>query len=239
MQTRLIGAGRLPIIGGFHQRLPGDSFRNASHQRSLLRPRARQQCADFARRRAHCLHPPAGQQDRGPLGFLAVDHERRWQPASLPDQGLRSALVVGREAHPLYRRWRAARPADLRPLDRCRWARHAGHARHRQSGRRALVAGRQIHRVLHVRAGKRQLEDQHAARARRRQVDGRAAHGGNAALPPGSGWIPRRRAHASVRRLGRWRRAAPDHQRQVERGRRRIARRCSDGLDARQQGHRV
>ncbi len=54
---------------------------------------------------------------------------------------------------------------------------------------------------------------------------GSPRRGGNAALSSGSGWLPRGRAHASVRRLGRWRRAPPDHERQVERGRRRIARR--------------
>ena len=39
------------------------------------------------------------------------------------------------------------------------------------------------------------------------QVDRRAAHRGNAALPPGSGRFPARRAHASVRGFRRWRRA--------------------------------
>ena len=189
--------------------------------------------ADFARWRAHCLHPPTGQQDRGPLGFLALDHERRRQPASVPDQRLEPALVVRRKAHSLHRRWRAARPADLCPLDRYRRARHAGHARHREGGRRALVAGWQVHRVLHVRAGKGHLENQHAGGARRRPLDGRAAGGGIAALSPGSGWFPGGRAHASVRGRGRWRRAPPDYQRQVERGRRRIARRRTHGLDSR------
>ena len=53
-----------------------------------------EQSSDFAQWRAHCLRPPAGQQDRGPLGFLALDHELRWQPASVPYKRLKPPLVV-------------------------------------------------------------------------------------------------------------------------------------------------
>ena len=141
-----------------------------------------------------------------------LDRQRRRQPEPVPSQGLRPALVIGRQAHAVYRRRRAARAADFRPMDRRRRPGHADHARHRQCRRRALVAGRKVDRVLHVRAGKRQLEHQHARGSARRQVDRRAAHRGYAALPPGSGRFPAGRAHASVCGFRRWRRGAADYQ---------------------------
>jgi hypothetical protein len=55
---------------------------------------------------------------------------------------------------------------------RIRRARHAGHSRDREGRRGAPVARWQLHRVLHVRAGKGHLEDQHAGRAGRRPLDG-------------------------------------------------------------------
>ena len=67
----------LAIVGGFHRRFPGDSLLHAPHQRPLFRSGAREQSINFARRGTPRLHPPTGQQDRGPLGFRTLDHERR------------------------------------------------------------------------------------------------------------------------------------------------------------------
>ena len=66
-----------------------------------------------------------------------------------------------------------------------------------------------------------------------------AARGGIAALPAGSGGLPGGWPQSSLRGGGRRRSAPADHERQVGRGRRRIAGRRADGLDTRQQSHRV
>src|SRR5207249_7074603 len=70
-----------------HSRRPGDLIGQPSDERSLLRFRAREQSTDFAGWRAHRVHAAACQQDRRPLGFLALDDERRWQPARFLAKG--------------------------------------------------------------------------------------------------------------------------------------------------------
>ena len=145
--------------------------------------------------------------------------------ASLPRQGLGGALVARRQASAVSRRGRAEGAAALRALGGCRRPGHADHPCRRGAAQRAVVARRQVGRLLHVHRGPGEVDDQHAARAEGREVDAGAPRGRHDPLPAGSGRLPRRRVHAPLRRAGRGRHAASADDRQVERRRRRAPRR--------------
>ena len=147
-------------------------------------------------------------QARRQVGVGAVDHQRRRLAAPLPRQGLGCPLVAGRQAAAVSRRGRAEGAAALRPLGRRRRPGHADHPRRRAAAQRAVVAGRQVDRLLDVRARSGEVDDQHAGRTEGREVDAGAARGRHDPLPAGSGRVPRGRVHASLRRAGRRRHAA-------------------------------
>ena len=129
--------------------------------------------------------------------------------------------------------------ADLRPLGRREGpATQITHV-HRHAAQRAVVARRQVDRVLDVRARGRRSGRSPCRRSRRaRSGRRRRAVVEHDALPPGSGRLSRGRLHAPVRRARRRRHAARADHGQVERRRGRTARRRVDRLDARQQDDR-
>ena len=236
---RLSGAFVVAALCGTALRGAGNAVDDAADDRALPELGARQRRADLTRRLAHRLHAAGRQQARGQVGIGAVDRERRRLAAPLPRQGLGRALVARRQAPALPRRGRAERAAALRPLGRRRRPGHADHPRRRGAAQRAVVARRQVDRLLDVRRRSGEVDDQHAGRTEGREVDAGAARRRHDALPAGSGRLPRRRVHASLRRAGRGRHAASADDRQVERRRRRASQRRVDRLDARQQVDRV
>ena len=126
-----------------------------------------------------------------------MDHERGRIAAPLPGERLRRALVARRQAHAVSRRRRAEGRADLRPLDGCRRRGHADHARRRR--RRATRAGRPTASRSRSPCSCRSRTKwtiSMPAEPKGAKWTRRAARRGHAALPPGSGRLPRRRLHA-------------------------------------------
>ena len=151
-------------------------------------------------------------------------------------KGSARALVAGRQAAAVSRRGRAEGLAALRALGRRRRAGDADHARHRDAAQRALVARRQVDRVLDVRRRAGEVDDQHAAPSRRAR-SGRRRRASSARMHYRQDQVgfskTATRICSSCRPTAA--RRAQLTTGQVERRRGRAARRRVDRLDARQQ----
>src|SRR5215210_7906913 len=88
-----------------------------------------------------------------------------------------------------------------------------------------MVPRRKVDWVQHVRSQVSRLEDRHAAGAKGREVDGRAANCAATSFPPGPARFFGAGLPAHVCRHQRWRYAEADHFRRLERWRE------VDGLD--------
>ena len=198
-----------PRIGGAALRAQETRSDDAADHRALAGLGARQRRADLARRLAHRLHAAARQQARRQVGVGAVDRERRRRRSTASSSRDRrragrptaSALLYLAEGEPkgsqIFVRW----------VDVDGPATQITHVAEAPRNARWSPDGKSIAFSMFVaRAG--EVDDQHAGRAEGREMDAGAARRRHAALPAGSGRLPRGRLHAPVRRAGRRRHAA-------------------------------
>ena len=199
---------RVPRCRGTASGAGGESART-SHHRALPRLGARQRRADLARRRAHRLHAPARQQARRQVGVGAVDPERRRIAAPLPGQGIgrragrrtASACCISPKAS---RRERRSSCAGSTSTVR---RRRSPTSSRRRATRRWSPDGKSIAFSMFV-AEQEKWTISMPAEPKGAKWTPAPRVVEHAALPAGSGRLPRRRLHAPVRRAGRRRHAA-------------------------------